>query len=159
MGLNLVSGSDMSRNGRARRNFRLSFLVQECMRRVLAVLVLPFILAGCAGLPSGQPEDEDDFRVPLICLPKHKEIPCAAAVEEGVSYPFTLQTHCGAEWAYFDGHFWVVRPRMQTPSNWGNFEAGTMVLTRPGVAVFVADAGGEVRFVPARPAYLPPPCV
>ena len=125
---------------------------------MLAILVLPFVLGGCAGLSFGGSEDEDDLRVPLICLPEHKQVPCTGAVDEGVGYPFTLQTHCGAEWAYFNGHFWVPGPGTQTPSHWGNFEGGTMVLTRPGVAVFVADVGGEVRFVPARPAYRPPPC-
>jgi hypothetical protein len=128
------------------------------MRRVVAALVLPIILGGCAGLSSGESDDEDDFRVPLICLPEHEQVPCTGPVEEGVGYPFTLQTHCGAQWAYFDGHFWVPRRKTQTPSHWGNFEAGTMVLTRPGIAVFGADAGGEVRFMPARPAYRPPPC-
>lgn len=35
-------------------------------------------------------------------------------------------------------------------------EAGTIVLGQPGVAVFEADEGGGVRFVPAQRSYRPP---
>lgn len=128
---------------------------------VVVVLLLSYVSAGCAGRPFGQSDDEDDFRVPLVCLPKHKQIPCTAAVEERVSYPFTLLTHCGVEWAYFDGRFWVPRPKVTPshgPSFQTNFTSGRMILERPGAAVFEANAGGDVRFVPAPRAYRPPAC-
>ncbi len=130
------------------------------MRHVLVVLLLSVLSAGCAGLPFGQPDDEDDFRVPFVCLPEHKEIPCTAGVEEGVSYSFTLQTHCGVEWAYFDGHFWIPGSKVATrePSFQRNFTSGRMVIVRSGVALFEADDGGSVRFVPARRSYRPPRC-
>jgi hypothetical protein len=37
-------------------------------------------------------------------------------------------------------------------------EAGTMLLERPGVALFEADEGGGARFVPAPRSYRPPTC-
>jgi hypothetical protein len=130
------------------------------MRRALALLVLPAVAAGCAGLPFGQPDDEGDFRVPLVCLPKHKQIPCTGAVEDGVGYSYTLQTHCGVEWAYFDGRFWIPRPKVMTPepSFQRNFTSGRIMIVRPGVAVFEADGGGSVRFAPAPQSFRPPPC-
>jgi hypothetical protein len=126
------------------------------MRRVLVVLVA-LVLAGCSALRSPGVEDGDDFRVPLVCLPKHTQAPCSRGVEQGVGYRFNLQTHCGVEWAYFDGRYWVPT-RVETSSHWANITAGTMVLERPGIAVFEAAAGGGARFAPASASYRPAPC-
>jgi hypothetical protein len=111
------------------------------------------LLAGCSALPS---TGED--RVPMVCGPEHKQLPCTSGVEEGVPYRFNLLTHCGIEWAYFGGRYWVPKPKADTPSDWANIEAGTMVLERPGVARFEADKGGGARFVPAPRSYRPPTC-
>jgi hypothetical protein len=127
------------------------------MRR-LSVVVLAVVLAGCSGLPFTGEDSADDFRVPLVCGPEHQQTPCTAGVEVGVGYRFNLLTHCGIEWAYFNGRYWVPEPKAQTPSHWANIEAGTMVLERSSVAIFDADEGGGARFVPARGSYRPQPC-
>jgi hypothetical protein len=87
------------------------------------------------------------------------EVPCARGVEQGVGYRFNLQTHCGIEWAYFNGRYWVPNPMIDAPSHWANITAGTMVLERSGIAVFEADEGGGARFVPAPTSYRPPVCM
>jgi hypothetical protein len=126
------------------------------MRRFLFLATL--LLAGCTALSSSNDNDEDDFHVPMVCEPKHDQLPCAFGVEHGVEYRFNLLTHCGIEWAYFDGRYWVPATRVKTPSHWASIEAGTMVLERPGLAVFEADEGGGARFVPASASYRPPGC-
>ena len=125
--------------------------------RGLSALLLALLTAGCA-LPFTGGDEADDLRVPLVCGPEHRQIPCKGKVEAGVAYRFNLLTHCGIEWAYFDGGYWVPKPKVETPSNWASIEAGTMVLERPGVAVFAADEGGGARFEPAPSSFRPPPC-
>ena len=124
----------------------------------LSLLVVALVLAGCTALSSTGEDDAADFGVPLVCLPKHTQLPCARGVERGVGYRFNLQTHCGIEWAYFDGGYWVPEAKVKTPSHWGNITAGTMVLERPDIAVFEAAKGGAARFVPASHSYRPPSC-
>jgi hypothetical protein len=127
------------------------------MRR-LAILLLALVVSGCDALPSIRDNTADDVRVPLVCGPGHKQPPCADGVEQGVRYPFNLLTHCGIEWAYFDGRYWTPKPKVFPPSDWANIEAGTMALKRSGVALFEAAKGGGARFVPAPDTYRPPPC-
>jgi hypothetical protein len=127
------------------------------MKRLLALCVA-LVLAGCSAIPFTGENDADDFRVPMVCAPKHNEVPCGRGVEQEVGYRFNLLTHCGIEWAYFNGRFWVPRPRVDTPRDWEGIEAGTMVLERQGVAVFEAAKGGGARFVPASAFYYPPTC-
>jgi hypothetical protein len=121
---------------------------------LLSVALVALVLAGCSELPFTGENDA----VPLVCGPEYKQLPCTRGVEEGVSYRFNLLTHCGIDWAYFGGRYWVPKPKTETPGHWGNIEAGTMVLERPGVAVFEANDGGGARFVPAPEAYRPPIC-
>ena len=128
------------------------------MRR-LPVLLLALVLAGCSAIPFASEDNADDFRVPLVCLPKHTDVPCARGAEPGVGYRFNLQTHCGIEWAHFNGRFWVPNPMIDAPSHWAAITAGTMVLERPGIAAFEADEGGSARFVPAPNSYKPPVCM
>jgi hypothetical protein len=123
----------------------------------LSVLLLVLVSAGCSAPFSGE-DSADDFRVPLVCGPEHKKPPCARGIEEGVGYRFNLLTHCGVEWAYFGGRYWVPKPKVTTPSHWASIEAGTMLLEQPSVAVFEADEGGGARFVPAPRSYRPPAC-
>ena len=122
-----------------------------------AVLVV-LVLVGCSAWPFSGDDNEDDFRVPLVCGPEHNKLPCTAGVEEGVGYRFNLLTHCGIEWAYFDGRYWVPMPMLDAPSHWAGIEAGTIVLKQPSVAIFEADEGGGARFVPAPRSYRPPDC-
>jgi hypothetical protein len=127
------------------------------MKRV-SLLLLVLVSAGCSALPFAGEDDADDFHVPLVCGPEHERLPCTSGVEEGVGYRFNLLTHCGIEWAYFGGRYWVPRPRVDAPSHWANIEEGMMLLEQPGIAVFEADEGGSARFVPAPSSYRPPPC-
>ncbi len=121
---------------------------QRAMKRVLVVLVLAFALAGCSL--------HKDHRT--LCSPDKTQLPCTGGVKEGVEYPFNLLTHCGIEWAYFDGHYWVPVQKVDTPSDWEGVEPGTMVLGGDGLAAFEASKGGRVRFVPAPRSYRPPDC-
>jgi hypothetical protein len=123
----------------------------------LSVLLIALILAGCSAL-SSTAEEEADNRVPLVCSPERTQLPCTGGVEEGVAYRFNLLTHCGIEWAYFDGHYWVPKPKVDNPSDWEGVEAGTMILGGDGLAVFEATKGGTARFVPAAASYRPPDC-
>ena len=122
----------------------------------LAVLFIVILAAGCSALTDGA--EDNDSSVPLVCGPEHTQLPCTGGVEVGVSYPFNLLTHCGIEWAYFGGRYWVPEPKAEAPSDWASIEAGTMVLERAGVAIFEANEGGGARFVPARASYRPPAC-
>jgi hypothetical protein len=124
--------------------------------RFLPLALAAVAMAGCASFLSA--DDDDDFRVPLVCAPEHAQVPCGAGAEAGVSYRFNLLTHCGIEWAYFDGRYWIPRPRVDAPSDWANIEPGTMVLERRDVAVFEADEGGGARFAPAPAGYRPETC-
>jgi hypothetical protein len=125
--------------------------------KLLPLAVAAILLAGCVSILG--PNDEDDFRVPFVCSPTANRVPCTSAADPGVSYRFNLLTHCGIEWAYFDGRYWVPNPSAQTPSNWAGIEGGTMVLERNDVAVFEADKGGGASFVPAPKAFRPENCV
>lgn len=127
--------------------------------RPIALGFAAVALAACAPLPfGGGPNEDDDFSVPLVCEPKLERIPCGAGVVQGRPYRFNLLTHCGIEWAYFDGRYWVPGRRVDTPPQWANIEAGTMMLERQDEAVFEAGKGGGARFVPAGPGYVPEVC-
>jgi hypothetical protein len=125
--------------------------------KLLPLALAAIAMAGCASFFSAT-DDEDDLRVPFICSPEATRLPCTSAAEQGVSYDFNLLTHCGVEWAYFDGHYWVPRPRIDPPSHWASIESGTMVLESQDAAVFEADEGGGARFAPARPSFRPETC-
>ena len=122
--------------------------------KFVALLVVAFALTGCSDLTS----IGDDERVPLVCTPDDRQVPCARGVEPGVKYTFNLLTHCGVEWAYFDGRYWVPRPAVKAPSHWAAITEGEMVLRRGDVAVFEAADGGGARFVPAPRSYRPETC-
>ena len=123
----------------------------------LSVLLVAFALAGCSAL-SSTADDDADSRAPLLCSPKHNQLPCSGGVEVGHPYRFSLLTHCGIEWAYFNGRYWMPMPMLDAPRDWEGIETGTMVLKRRGVAVFEAAKGGTVRFVTAPTSYHPPDC-
>jgi hypothetical protein len=123
----------------------------------IAAALVVFVLIGCSvSLSAG--DDEDDFQVPLVCLPEHERLPCAAGVEQGEAYPFNLQTHCGVEWAYFDGRYWAPPSAVRPPSDWAAITRGTMTLEEPDAAVFAGPSGPDVPFVPAAAGYEPSPC-
>ena len=125
--------------------------------KLLPLAFAAIVMAGCASFFSAT-EDEDDFRVPFICSPEAKRLPCTSAAAPGVSYRFNLQTHCGIEWAYFDGRYWVPRTEVDPPSHWAGIEAGTIVLESEHVAVFEADEGGAASLGAAPAGFRPEPC-
>jgi hypothetical protein len=125
--------------------------------KLLPLALAAIVMAGCASLSSAS-DDEDDFHVPFVCSPTATRVPCTSAAAPGVSYRFNLLTHCGIEWAYFDGRYWVPRAQVDPPSHWANIEAGTMVRERNDVAVFEADKGGGASFAPAPKAFRPENC-
>jgi hypothetical protein len=126
------------------------------MKRIVFLAALVLLVVGCAGVPLTDSDESD--RVPLVCLPEHDQVPCSSEVEEDVGYRFHLLTHCGVKWAYFDGRFWLPRPKVNPPSDWANIESGVMRLADSDQAVFEAEKGGSVRFAPAPRSYRPPTC-
>lgn len=118
-----------------------------------------FVLVLAVATTSGCsfPFHEEDG-VERICGPDVSELPCGAGVETARAYPFDLLVHCGVEWAYFDGRYWVPRPRVDPESDWDPIERGTMTLVGPDEARFEGAAHGEARFVPAPVTYRPRPC-
>jgi hypothetical protein len=125
---------------------------------VIALLLAALFVFAGIGLTTEESGEEIAEPFPLVCEPGIPELPCAAGVEPGVPYAVTLQTHCQLEWAYFDGRYWVPIAPVSEPGGEANFADGLMTLVSPDEAVFVADAGPEVRFRPAPEDYRPPPC-
>jgi hypothetical protein len=66
-------------------------------------------------------------------------------------------THCGIEWAYFDGRYWVPRVQVKTPPDWAAITNGAMTLLSEQRAVFERESHSIV-FVPAPESYQPPTC-
>jgi hypothetical protein len=119
--------------------------------RRIAIAVTALTLAGCS--------HASDVRQGLdrVCGPDVDAVPRGQGVEEGVQYRFELLTHCGVEWAYLDGRYWVAAPKIDPPSDWSPVESGIITLVS-GEARFEGDSGGEASFRPARDGYQPPPC-
>jgi hypothetical protein len=86
------------------------------MKRLL-VLLVAFLLAGCSAFSSTGGADADN-RAPLVCSPERTQLPRTGGVEVGRGYRFDLLTHCGIEWAYFNGRYWLPRPNVDKPSDW-----------------------------------------
>jgi hypothetical protein len=76
--------------------------------------------------------------------------------EIGVDYRYELPTHCGVEYAFFNGRWWTATPmlyenkaKVSPPPGWDNpKELGTMHLVSRDEALFVGDSGNAARFVP-----------
>ncbi|MBI4310823.1 MAG: hypothetical protein HY681_03485 [Chloroflexi bacterium] len=110
---------------------------------VTPVLFIGILLAGC-GIDVVGSE----------CSPQVKEAPCAVGVKAGKAYPYTLYTHCGILWAYFDERWWEASPHLgdgsgNPPSGWGNpFDRGTMEMVGEGGARFISGMGQTAEFKP-----------
>lgn len=122
------------------------------MKRISLVLTL-LTLASCANSST-------DARpgAGRVCGPDVETTPCGEGVEEGVAYRYELLTHCGVEWAYLDGRYWIAAPRIKPPPDWSPIESGTVTLLDEQQARFESDSGGKALFRPAPAAYEPPPC-
>jgi hypothetical protein len=114
-------------------------------------LALIVLVAGCSRGEEARPG------VDRICGPDVEGVPCGTGVEQGAAYRFELLVHCGIEWAYFDGRYWVAASRIDPPADWNPIESGTMTLLGEE-AVFEGNPGGEARFAPAPVGYEPTPC-
>jgi hypothetical protein len=133
------------------------------MKRFLAGVLMVIFLGGCGGQTSSAPEEDavtapQEDAVKRVCGPDVEQVPCGPGVEIGRTYSFDLLTHCGIEWAYFNGHYWVPRTKVAAPSRWNPIERGKMTLTDSGKAHFEGTAPGTVDFVPAPAGYSPTPC-
>ena len=80
------------------------------------------------------------------------------SAEIGIEYAYTIGTHCGIEYARFDGREWAAHPPPELrgpnpPPGWsgdeGDVAEGTMVLVEPDLARFTNNATREqVDFTP-----------
>ena len=80
--------------------------------------------------------------------------PRGPGVEPGKGYPYSLYVHCGVRDAYFDGRHWMADPMQSDgsgnpPPGWTSEDSrGIMVLVTDDLAIFTAESGREVEFVP-----------
>ncbi|MCA1605245.1 MAG: hypothetical protein LC775_07200 [Acidobacteria bacterium] len=77
----------------------------------------------------------------------------SAPAEPGVSYRYTLQTHCGVDWNVdFDGSFWhaIAEKRAIESGDYrtlGNpSDNGEMTLTSPQRTLYKSNKGPEIVF-------------
>ena len=88
------------------------------------------------------------------CSPQVQELPCADGVEINESHAYSLYTHCGVRWAYFDGRYWEANPPLDDdngnpPPNWGNpYDNGTMALVSEDLARYTIGVGQTAEFKP-----------
>jgi hypothetical protein len=87
-----------------------------------------------------------------------------APAEVGVAYPFDLYTHCGVRGADVAGTWFAADPPLvegagNPPAGWGNpYQRGTLTLLTPSEALFLDDAGHELRLRAAPESARPGPC-
>ena len=80
--------------------------------------------------------------------------PQGPGVEIGTGYPYALYVHCGIRDARFDGRLWMADPMLSDgsgnpPPDWtADDSRGTMELVRDDLAVFTAESGRIVEFIP-----------
>ncbi|MFN2470436.1 MAG: hypothetical protein ABR583_05500 [Gaiellaceae bacterium] len=138
------------------------------MKRLLIVAALALVPAGCGGtdyeaVPGTEPAPTVTDVLSGYCGPQAERPPCGPGVEPGARYEFTLYTHCGIEYARFDGRWWLADPPLDDgshnpPRGWGNpSQPGTMELVAPDRAKFRAEEL-SATFRPAPASYEPPGC-
>ncbi len=115
------------------------------MRRLLVLVVLTLAVVGCGGKSAAKPTPG--------CVPESHRAPCTAA-RVGIEYPFSVFTHCGVGYTYFDGRYWVIDP---TQPGRGNSLQGFMTLVTRGLAQF-RGARQHYAFKPAPPSFVLPVC-
>ncbi len=120
------------------------------IRALVALALLAAFAQGCAvGEAEVAPRAE-------ICSPTHEGEPCASA-RVGVAYRAAIWSHCGVEWSYFGGRFWVVDPPQPEGSN--ELHGLMTLLERDERLIFDVDDGRRYAFEPAPDSYAPPPCL
>jgi hypothetical protein len=80
--------------------------------------------------------------------------PRGPGVELGKPYPYKLDTHCAIVSTYFNGNLWKANPILtnqngNVPNDWIPADAtGTMTLVTEDRAVFNADSGRVIEWIP-----------
>jgi hypothetical protein len=118
--------------------------------RLAVLTVFAAVAQGCAGdfTREAAPRAE-------VCSPRLEGEPCAVA-RAGVEYPAAILSHCGVEWAYFDGRYWLADPRQ---SEGANELHGVMSFVDGETRVrFDVEDGRRYEFEPAPTSYEPPLC-
>ena len=84
----------------------------------------------------------------------HEEPPQGPGVEIGTGYPYALYVHCGIRDARFDGRLWMADPMLSDgsgnpPLDWAPADSvGIMELVNDNMAVFTAESGRTILFIP-----------
>ena len=82
----------------------------------------------------------------------------------GQANPYTLYVHCGIRDARFDGRLWMADPMLSDgsgnpPLDWTAADSrGKMKLVRDDLAVFTAESGRIIEFIPWPPNVEWRPC-
>jgi len=87
--------------------------------------------------------------------------PCGSGVPVGSHWTFEIYTHCGVEWIYLDGRFWLTDPLgdLNAPAGWGNpIDEGVVTLAASDRAEYLSQGGDQVTFTPAPKSFEPPLC-
>ena len=115
----------------------------------------PLITLTSTPAPGPMPTRERD---------RHEEPPQGPGVEIGTGYPYTLYVHCGIRDARFDGRLWMADPMLSDgsgnpPLDWTAADSrGKMKLVRDDLAVFTAESGRIIEFIPWPPNVEWRPC-
>jgi hypothetical protein len=135
---------------------------------------LPAEEAPATGEPAASPpvseqEPPREAEAPLLrvgydatCNPEVAAAPCGSGVPVGSHWTFRVYTHCGVEWIYLDGSYWVAEPGLgdvNPPPGWGNpFDDGVITLEATDRATYLSQGGATAQFVRAPAGYQPPLC-
>jgi len=94
--------------------------------------------------------------------PSHRLVRAGSSgVPVGSHWTFEIYTHCGVEWIYLDGRFWLTEPlgKLNAPAGWGNpVDEGVVTLDASGAATYLSEGGDQVVFAPAPKSFEPPLC-
>ena len=92
--------------------------------------------------------------MPAVERDRPEEPPQGPGVEIGTGYPYTLYVHCGIRDARFDGRLWMADPMLSDgsgnpPLDWAPADSvGIMELVNDNMAVFTAESGRTILFIP-----------
>ncbi len=92
--------------------------------------------------------------MPTMERDRPEEPPQGPGVEIGTGYPYTLYIHCGIRDARFDGRLWMADPMLSDgsgnpPLDWAPADSvGIMELVNDNMAVFTAESGRTILFIP-----------
>ena len=129
-------------------------------RHRIAVLAAACAVVAVAGVAGAIPRF-GLVKVPAAGSGQLADAPKERGMQVGKKYRFTLYTHCGIEFARFDGRWWHTAPlidRGNPPRGWGNpSQRGKLMLLDEDRAEFRGDNGKKLTFTPANEQ--PPMCM